>query len=112
MSAAMHEMDADRYREQAHELARDGVAHLARAVNLLSSPETAFRYTQDVHEKMFSLGVEMARLIESGSIEPNPLHVQHLQFKAARADGSVQRVLQKAVRSAVGRGRRKVERRP
>lgn len=98
MKSANQDPGADRYREQAHELARDGVAHLARAVNLLSSPETAFRYTQDVHEQMVRLGVEMARLIESGNIEPNPAHVQYLQLKAARADGSVQRLLQKAVR--------------
>lgn len=96
-------MDADRYREQAHELARDGVAYLARAMNIYSAPETPFRYTQAVHEKMFALGVEIARLVEYGDIEPNPEHEVYRRALAARSDQTLQAVLRQASK---GRKRR------
>lgn len=103
MRATNQSAGAERYREQAHELARDGVAYLARAMNLFSAPETPFRYTQDVHEKMFSLGVEIARLFEYGDIEPNPEHVVYRRALAARSDKTLQAVLRQARK---GRNRR------
>ncbi len=96
MSASKQEMNADRYREQAHELARDGVAYLAKAMNLFSAPESPFRYSKDVHDKMFRLGVEIARLIEYGDIEPNPEHEVYRRALAAKRDKTLQAVLRQA----------------
>lgn len=96
MSGAPH-FQEERSRESAHQIARDGVALLARAFNHLDANEVPYRYEKDVQARFFELGIELVRLIEHGAIEPNPAHVQYLQLQAARADASVQRVLQEAV---------------
>lgn len=87
----------DRSRETAHQVARDGVALLARAFNHLNADEVPYRYANGVQGRFLEIGIELVRLIEHGAIEPNPAHVQYLQLQAARADASVQRVLQEAV---------------
>lgn len=86
-------MSPDQYRQQSHELARDAVACLARAVNRFSSQEIPYRYTPDVHDKMLRLSVEIARLIEHGDIEPNPAHAMYRRAVAARNDKALQKML-------------------
>lgn len=86
-------MSPDQYRQQSHELARDAVACLARAVNRFSNQEIPYRYTPEVHDKMQRLSVEIARLIEHGDIEPNPAHAMYRRAVAARNDKGLQKML-------------------
>ena len=85
-------------RADARAFAQSGIAALARAVNLLGAQEVPFRYAQDVHKKLFSLSVEMVRLVEYGDIEPNPEHALYLGVLRARNDKTLQALLKKAAK--------------
>lgn len=96
-------MSPDQYRQQSHELARDAVACLARAVNRFSTQEIPYRYSPDVHDKMLRLSVEIARLIEHGDIEPNPANALYKRAVAARSDKTLQTLLRQASKGRRGR---------
>lgn len=91
-------MNASDYRQQSHELARDAVACLARAVNCFSAQEIPYRYSPTVHAKVFELSVEIARLIEHGDIEQNPTHALYRRAVAARSDKTLQALIKQASR--------------
>lgn len=101
MSAAQH-LQEERSREAAHQIARDGVALLARAFNHLNADEVPYRYAKDVQARFFEIGIELARLIEHGDLEPNPAHALYRRAVAAKSDKTLQALLRKA-----GKGRKR-----
>lgn len=97
---------ADSSRANARACAKDGLAALARAFNHCGSDDLAYSYADEVQSRFLELATELVGLVESGAIEQNPTHAQHLRLQVARSDRAVQLVIQKARRSAGGRARR------
>lgn len=94
----------DVHRLQAHKLAAEGVALIARALNHCSRQEEQYRYTEAVQARFFDLGAEVARLVEHGDIEVNPAHELYRRAVQAKSDKTLQQVLQRAVKRRGKRG--------
>jgi hypothetical protein len=76
------------------------MAAFAQAFNHCDEDYHAHRYAPEVQERFFELALELVALVESGRIEHNPRHSQHLLAQAARTDAPLQALLKRASRKS------------
>jgi hypothetical protein len=105
MSDTDHRRFEDASREDARSQASTAMALLARAMNHCDNPELPYRYTAEVQSRFVDLAIQIVRLVETGDIEPNPEHAQHLKALAARNDAPLQTMLLKLSKRAARRPR-------
>lgn len=86
-------MDTSTFREQARQLATQGIGDLARAFNHCHRASLGYRYADDVQAEFLRLAAELVNLVETGHIVPRAT-------MAAQEDAQFQRLMSKTLTPA------------
>jgi hypothetical protein len=83
-------------RKEARACARAGTTAFALAFNTANHPDTEWRYSDGVLDRVHELCAELNELIESGDLEVNPRHAAFAMARDARKNVALQTLIRKA----------------